>query len=126
MAAPPNIGVDLMLGVGGTPEGSSPPVRCARWAGAIQAKLWFTDDEQQQRALDAGHDLHRVLTATDLVRSDNAFLVSTGITEGELLNGVRYTSGGATTESLVMRVKSGTVRSIHSTHALQKLQKLSN
>ena len=126
MAATPNTGVDLALGVGGTPEGVLAACALRALGGTIQAKLWFADDQQRQRALDAGHDLQRVLTATDLVSSENAFFVCTGITDGELLQGVRYTSEGATTESLVLRVESGTIRSIHSTHALQKLQKLSN
>jgi fructose-1,6-bisphosphatase II len=125
MAATPNTGVDLALGVGGTPEGVLAACALRALGGAIQAKLWFADDQQRQRALDAGHDLQRVLTATELVSSENAFFVCTGITDGELLQGVRYTSEGATTESLVFRVESGTIRSIHSTHALQKLQKLS-
>jgi fructose-1,6-bisphosphatase II len=81
---------------------------------------------QRQRALDAGHDLDRILSTNDLVRSDNAFFVCTGITDGELLEGVRYTPNGATTESLVMRAKSGTIRSVHSRHALAKLRQNSS
>jgi fructose-1,6-bisphosphatase II len=124
MAARPNIGVDLMMGVGGTPEGVITACATRALGGAIQAKLWFTDDEQKQRAIDAGHDLDRVLVTEDLVRTENVFMVATGITEGELLNGVRYTAGGALTESIVMRGKSGTFRSITGEHSLKKLAKV--
>jgi len=122
MAATPGTGVDITLGVGGTPEGVLAACALRALGGAIQGKLWFTDDQQRQRALDAGHDLERVLTAADLVSSENAFFACTGITDGELLHGVRYTSQGAATESLVLRVQSGTVRSIRTQHALGKLQ----
>jgi len=121
MAARPSIGVDLMMGVGGNPEGVITACAMRALGGAIQAKLWFTDDEQKQRAVDAGHDLDQVLVTEDLVRTDNVFMVATGITEGELLNGVRYTPGGALTDSLVMRGKSGTVRSITAEHSLKKI-----
>ncbi|WP_111766666.1 class II fructose-bisphosphatase [Nakamurella deserti] len=124
MAARPNIGVDLMMGVGGTPEGVITACAMRALGGAIQTKLWFADDAQQQRAIDAGHDLDRVLVTEDLVRTDNVFMVATGITEGELLNGVRYTAGGALTDSLVMRGKSGTVRSITGEHSLKKIAKV--
>ncbi len=123
MAARPNIGVDMLMGVGGTPEGVITACAMRALGGAIQAKLWFKDDTQRQRAVDAGHDIDQVLNTDDLVKTDNVFMVATGITDGELLDGVRYTSGGATTESLVMRGKSGTVRSIHSEHALKKLSR---
>jgi fructose-1,6-bisphosphatase II len=126
MAATPNTGVDIALGVGGTPEGVLTACALRALGGAIQAKLWFADDVQRQRALDAGHDLDRILSTNDLVRSDNAFFVCTGITDGELLQGVRYTPNGATTESLVMRAKSGTIRSVHSRHALAKLRQRSS
>ncbi len=122
MAATPDTGVDVTLGVGGTPEGVLTACALRALGGAIQAKLWFADDVQRQRAIDAGHDLDRILTTNDLVRSDNAFFVCTGITDGELLQGVRYTPNGATTESLVMRARSGTIRSVHSQHALAKLR----
>jgi fructose-1,6-bisphosphatase II len=117
--------VDIALGVGGTPEGVLAACALRALGGAIHAKLWFADDVQRRRALDAGHDLDRVLTTNDLVRTDNAFFVCTGITDGELLQGVRYTATGATTESLVLRAKSGTVRSVHSRHALSKLRQAS-
>jgi fructose-1,6-bisphosphatase II len=123
MAARPNIGVDIMMGVGGTPEGVVTACAMRAMGGAIQTKLWFKDDEQKQRAIDAGHDLDRVLNTEDLVTTDNVYMVATGITDGELLEGVRYTAWGATTESLVMRGRSGTIRSIHTEHALRKLAK---
>ncbi|MFF3614413.1 class II fructose-bisphosphatase [Streptomyces sp. NPDC002580] len=115
-------GIDLLLGIGGTPEGiiSACAVKCL--GGTIQGKLWPKDDEERQRAIDAGHDLDRVLTTNDLVSGENVFFVATGITDGELLRGVRYRSETATTESIVMRSKSGTVRQITSEHRLSKLR----
>jgi fructose-1,6-bisphosphatase II len=115
-------GIDLLLGIGGTPEGiiSACAVKCL--GGTIQGKLWPKDDAERQRALDAGHDLDRVLTTEDLVTGENVFFVATGITDGELLRGVRYRSETATTDSIVMRSKSGTVRRIDSEHRLSKLR----
>ncbi|MFH9964940.1 class II fructose-bisphosphatase [Streptomyces mirabilis] len=115
-------GIDLLLGVGGTPEGiiSACAVKCL--GGTIQGKLWPKDDEERQRAVDAGHDLDRVLLTDDLVSGENVFFVATGITDGELLRGVRYRAETATTESIVMRSKSGTVRQIRSEHRLSKLR----
>jgi fructose-1,6-bisphosphatase II len=116
MAAREGTGIDLLLGIGGTPEGiiSACAMRCL--GGVIQARLWPRDDDERRKALDAGHDLDRVLTTDDLVTSDNVFFVATGITDGELLRGVRYHGGGAETYSLVMRSKSGTIRSLASEH----------
>ncbi|MBN0045266.1 class II fructose-bisphosphatase [Streptomyces actuosus] len=115
-------GVDLLLGIGGTPEGiiSACAVKCL--GGTIQGKLWPKDDEERQRAIDAGHDLDRVLTTDDLVSGDNVFFAATGITDGELLRGVRYRSETALTSSIVMRSRSGTVRRIDSEHRLSKLR----
>ncbi|SDC67891.1 class II fructose-bisphosphatase [Streptomyces prasinopilosus] len=115
-------GIDLLLGIGGTPEGiiSACAVKCL--GGTLQGKLWPQDDAERQRAVDAGHDLDRVLTDADLVTGDNVFFVATGITDGELLRGVRYRSETATTDSIVMRSKSGTVRRIDSEHRLSKLR----
>jgi fructose-1,6-bisphosphatase II len=115
-------GVDMLLGIGGTPEGiiSACAVKCL--GGTIQGKLWPKDDEERARAIDAGHDLDRVLTTDDLVSGENVFFVATGITDGELLRGVRYRSETATTDSIVMRSKSGTVRRIDSEHRLSKLR----
>ncbi|MEG3629591.1 class II fructose-bisphosphatase [Streptomyces poriticola] len=115
-------GIDLLLGVGGTPEGiiSACAVKCL--GGTIQGKLWPKDDAERQRAVDAGHDLDRVLTTDDLVSGDNVFFAATGITDGELLRGVRYRAETATTSSIVMRSRSGTVRRIDSEHRLSKLR----
>ncbi|MGW7264172.1 class II fructose-bisphosphatase [Streptomyces sp. NPDC054842] len=115
-------GIDLLLGIGGTPEGiiSACAVKCL--GGTIQGKLWPKDDEERSRAVDAGHDLDRVLYTDDLVSGENVFFVATGITDGELLRGVRYRAETATTESIVMRSKSGTVRQITSEHRLSKLR----
>ncbi|KAA0935321.1 MULTISPECIES: class II fructose-bisphosphatase [Streptomyces] len=115
-------GIDLLLGIGGTPEGiiSACAVKCL--GGTIQGKLWPKDDEERARAVDAGHDLDRVLLTDDLVSGENVFFVATGITDGELLRGVRYRSETATTDSIVMRSKSGTVRQITSEHRLAKLR----
>ncbi|GEB52104.1 MULTISPECIES: class II fructose-bisphosphatase [Streptomyces] len=115
-------GVDLLLGVGGTPEGiiAACAIKCL--GGAIQGKLWPKDDEERQRAVDAGHDLDRVLQTEDLVSGENVFFVATGITDGDLLRGVHYRGERAYTQSLVMRSKSGTIRQIDSVHQLSKLR----
>src|SRR6516162_673161 len=122
MAAREGTGVDLLVGIGGTPEGiiAACAIKCL--GGVIQGKLAPRDDAERDRALDAGHDLDRVLTTDDLVSSDDAFFAATGITDGELMAGVRYRSGGATTHSLVMRARSGTLRNIYSAHQLWKLK----
>ena len=122
MAAREGTGIDLLMGIGGTPEGIIAACAMKSLNGVIQGRLWPTDDDEKQRALDAGHDLDRVLTTDDLVSGDDAFFVATGITDGELMEGVRYRSGGATTHSLVMRSRSGTIRSIRSEHQFSKLR----
>jgi fructose-1,6-bisphosphatase II len=121
MAARDGTGVDLLLGIGGTPEGiiAACAIKCL--GGVILGKLAPSDDAERSRALEAGHDLSRVLTTDDLVTSDDAFFAATGITDGELMAGVRYRAGGATTHSLVMRARSGTLRNIYSEHQLWKL-----
>lgn len=121
-ACRPDSGVDLLLGIGGTPEGIITAVAMKCLGGVIQARLTPKDDDERQRALDAGHDLDRVLTTDDLVSADDCFFVATGITTGNLLRGVRYGSGAATTESIVMRSRSGTIRTIRSEHRLHKLK----
>ena len=122
MAASEGTGVDLLLGIGGTPEGiiTACAVKCL--GGVIQARLWPKKDEEFANAKTAGLDLEAVLTTDDLVRSDNVFFVCTGVTDGELVRGVRYRGGGATTESLVMRSKSGTIRRVISEHRFSKLR----
>ena len=121
MAARQGTGVDLLMGVGGTPEGIIAACAMKCLDGVIQGRLWPKDDEEKQRALDAGHDLDRVLLTDDLVTGDDVFFVATGITDGELMQGVRYRAGGCSTHSLVMRSRSGTIRSITSEHKLRKL-----
>ena len=127
MAARPDTGIDLMLGVGGTPEGIIAACAMKCIGGTIQGRLWPQDDEERQRALDAGHNLDDdfVLSTDDLVTGDDCFFVATGITDGELMRGVRYRGDGATTDSLVMRSRSGTIRSITAEHRLSKLRDFS-
>jgi fructose-1,6-bisphosphatase II len=117
----PTSGADILLGVGGTPEGVIAAAALKCMDGELQARLWARDDRERQAAVNAGYDVDRVLYVNDLVRGDNCFFAATGITDGELLRGVRYDSSGASTESLVMRCKSGTVRRIESRHRLKKL-----
>ncbi len=121
-AAREHTGVDMLLGIGGTPEGIITACALKCLGGEIQGRLWPQDDDERQKAIDAGHDLDRVLTTNDLVTGDNVFFCATGVTDGDLLRGVHYRSGGATTQSLVMRSKSGTIRTIESWHSLTKLR----
>ena len=113
--------VDVLMGVGGTPEGITAACALKCLGGMIQAKLWPRDQAEREKALAGGHDLDRVLTTDDLVTGDNCFFVATGVTSGDLLKGVRYRAGGAYTQSIVMRSKSGTIRVIDSYHRLEKL-----
>jgi len=122
MAARNDTGVDLLLGIGGTPEGIIAACAMKCMDGVIQGRLWPRDDEERDKAVDAGHDLERVLYTDDLVSGDDCFFVATGITDGELMKGVRYRAGGASTHSLVMRSRSGTIRQIISEHKLSKLK----
>jgi fructose-1,6-bisphosphatase II len=120
-AARPETGVDLLYGIGGTPEGviSAAALKCV--GGGIQGKLWPRNDEERQGLIDSGYDLDRVLLTDDLVQSDNVFVSATGVTTGALLRGVRYVNDGAITDSIVMRSRSGTVRRIEARHQLSKL-----
>ncbi|MGL4304762.1 MAG: class II fructose-bisphosphatase [Mycobacteriaceae bacterium] len=124
-AARPDSGTDILVGIGGTPEGiiAAAAMRCM--GGAIQGKLAPTDDDERQKAIDAGHVLDRILSTEDLVSGENVFFCATGVTDGDLLKGVRYFGGGATTQSIVMRSKSGTVRMIDAYHRLTKLREYS-
>jgi len=117
--------VDLLMGIGGTPEGviAAAAIKCL--GGALQGKLWPRNDEERQSLLDAGYDLERVLATDDLVAGSDVFVAATGVTSGALLRGVRYTKDGAVTESMVMRSRSGTVRRIEAEHAFEKLTKIS-
>ncbi|MDX6450172.1 MAG: fructose,6-bisphosphatase [Gaiellaceae bacterium] len=120
-AARPETGVDLLYGIGGTPEGviSAAALKCV--GGGIQGKLWPRNAEERQALIDTGYDLDRVLMTDDLVQSDNVFVSATGVTTGALLRGVRYVNDGAITDSIVMRSRSGTVRRIEARHKLSKL-----
>ncbi len=128
MAARADTGIDLLLGIGGTPEGIIAACAMKAMGGTIQGRLWPVDDEERQRALDAGHNLDpdHILTTDTLVTGDDCFFVATGITDGELVRGVRYRAGGAVTQSLVMRSRSGTIRTITSEHQLSKLRGFSS
>ncbi len=122
MAARAGTGVDLLLGIGGTPEGIIAAAAISCMGGAIQGRLWPQTPEEREKAIGAGHDLSRVLTTRDLVTGENVFFCATGITDGELLRGVRYDRGAVATSSIVMRSKSGTIRTVDSLHQLSKLR----
>jgi fructose-1,6-bisphosphatase II len=124
-AAQPGTGVDLLMGIGGTPEGvlSAAALKCV--GGTLQGKLWPRNDEERQALVDAGYDLDRVLLVDDLVGGDDVFFAATGVTTGALLRGVRYERQGAVTDSIVMRSRSGTVRRVEARHAFEKLEHLS-
>src|ERR671937_322267 len=124
-AAQPATGVDLLMGIGGTPEGviAAAALKCV--GGGVQGKLWPRNDEERQALADAGFDVDRVLTTDDLVSGEDVFVAATGVTSGALLRGVRYTAEGAVTDSIVMRSRSGTVRRIDAGHAFEKLEKFS-
>jgi fructose-1,6-bisphosphatase II len=124
-AARPGTGVDLMMGIGGTPEGVIAAAAVKSLGGVVQGRLWPRNDEERQSLVDAGYDPDRVLTTDDLVGGDNVFVAATGVTDGALLRGVRFTPGGAMTDSIVMRSRSGTVRRIEAQHALDKLERFS-
>jgi fructose-1,6-bisphosphatase II len=122
----PDAGVDVLFGIGGTPEGVTAAAALKCMGGEIQGKLWARTETERNAAIAEGYDLDRVLTTDDLVRGDNCFFAATGVTDGELLNGVRFHAGGATTQSLVMRSLSGTVRLIEARHRLDKLREISS
>ncbi len=126
MAAREGTGIDLLVGIGGTPEGIIAACAIKTLGGVIQGRLWPKDDDEKQKALDAGHDLDRVLETNELVQGEDVFFVATGITDGELLKGVRYGSGTVRTSSIVMRSRSGTIRVVESEHRLDKLRAYSS
>jgi fructose-1,6-bisphosphatase II len=117
-------GVDLLWGIGGTPEGvlSAAAIKCL--GGQLLGRLWPRDADERQAAIDAGYDLDEVLDADRLVSGQDVFFAATGVTDGELLQGVRYVRGKATTESLVMRSRSGTVRTVTARHDQAKLREV--
>ena len=119
-AARSGTGVDALMGIGGTPEGIVAACAIKSLGGVIQGRLWPTSDDEKQKAIDAGHDLDRVLSTNDLVTSDNCYFAATGITDGDLLRGVRYQKDRVLTQSIVMRSKSGTVRFVDAEHHASK------
>jgi fructose-1,6-bisphosphatase II len=121
-----NSGVDILLGIGGTPEGVLAAAALKCMGGEIQGRLWPRDDAERGAALAAGYDLDSVLHTDDLVAGNNCFFASTGITDGELLQGVRFHEHGCSTQSLVMRSKSGTLRKVDAVHRLEKLAEVSD
>ena len=125
-ASQPGTGVDLLMGIGGTPEGvlSAAALKCV--GGAMQGKLWPRNAEERQSLIDDGFDLDRILSTDDLVGGRDVFFAATGVTTGALLRGVRYTREGAITDSIVMRSRSGTVRRIEASHSFEKLEQISN
>ena len=118
-------GIDLLIGIGGTPEGviGASALKCL--GGAMQGRLYPRDDEERSKLLEAGYDLERVLTTDDLVAGDDVFFAATGITDGSLLRGVQYVAEGAVTRSMVMRARSGTVRYVDAEHSFEKLERYS-
>jgi fructose-1,6-bisphosphatase II len=125
-AAREGTGVDMLIGIGGTPEGviAATAIRCL--GGAMQGRLWPRNDQEREAAIEQGYDLDRVLTEKDLAGGENSFFACTGITDGDLVKGVRYRGDSAITQSIVMRSRSGTVRIIDALHRRSKLRELSN
>jgi fructose-1,6-bisphosphatase II len=123
-AARGGTGVDLLMGIGGTPEGviSAAAIKCL--GGALQGRLWPRDDDERRQLKEAGFDLDKVLTTDDLVAGEDVFVAATGVTSGALLRGVQYTADGAVTDSIVMRSRSGTVRRIEAQHRFAKVARL--
>jgi fructose-1,6-bisphosphatase II len=117
-------GIDMLMGIGGTPEGviSASAIKCL--GGALQGRLWPRNHEERKALLEAGFDIERKLTQDDLVQGDDCFVAATGVTGGALLEGVRVSSAGVQTESIVMRSRSGTVRRIAAFHPASKLHQL--
>lgn len=125
MTAIEDTGLDILMGIGGSPEAVVTACALKCMGGEIQCRLRPRSEEERQKALDEGLDLERVLTIDDLVRGDNVFFAATGVTDGELLQGVKYFGSGAKTYSIVMRSKSGTVRLVEATHRWEKLMRFS-
>jgi len=117
------VDIDLLMGIGGTPEGviAAAAIKCL--GGALQGRLWPRDDDERQALISAGYDPDRILNIDDLVSGDDVFVAATGVTSGALLRGVRSTKDGATTDSISMRSRSGTVRRIEAEHAYEKLER---
>ncbi|MEM9615064.1 MAG: class II fructose-bisphosphatase [Actinomycetota bacterium] len=122
--ARPGSGVDILFGVGGTPEGVITAAAMKAMGGDLQGRLWPRTDAERQQLVDEGFDVEKILTLDDLISSDNCFFAATGITTGDLLKGVKVDTRGVTTQSLVMRSRSGTVRLIEATHRHEKVDQL--
>ena len=122
----PDTGADILFGIGGTPEGVIAAAAMKCMGGEIQGRLWPRNEDERRAAISRGYDLERVLTTDDLVAGDNCFFAVTGITDGEVLKGVHYDARGATTQSLVTRSKSGTVRQVNARHQFGKLSRYSS
>jgi fructose-1,6-bisphosphatase II len=125
MTALPDTGIDVLIGIGGTPEGVLAACALRAMGGEIQGKLYARDEDELRRGREAGYDFEKILTMDDLVSSEDVFFAATGITDGELLKGIKYTGEGARTDSLVVRGLTGTVRRIEATHKINKLRELS-
>jgi fructose-1,6-bisphosphatase II len=125
MACFPESGIDALLGIGGTPEGVLAACAIRALGGELQGKLYIRSEEEKRLGLEMGYDLDKVITMDDLVSSNDVFFAATGITDGELLNGVRYTGDGGETQSLVIRGKTGTIRWVNAKHDFTKLNKVS-
>lgn len=125
MTALPDSGIDALMGIGGTPEGVLAACALRAMGGEIQGKLYARDEDELRRGEEMGYDFDKVLTMDDLVSSEDVFFAATGITDGELLDGVKYMSRGARTQSLVVRGVTGTVRTVTATHSLEKLEVIS-
>jgi fructose-1,6-bisphosphatase II len=121
----PDSGTDILFGIGGTPEGVIAACALKALGGAIQGRLWPRNEDERARALEQGYDLEKVLTTDDLVASDDVFFAATGVTDGDFVRGVRYFGDGARTQTVVMRSKSGTIRTIDATHRWHKLMRYS-
>jgi fructose-1,6-bisphosphatase II len=126
MTAMPDSSIDVLMGIGGTPEGVLAACALRAMGGEIQGKLFARNDEELARGRAMGYDFNKVLTMDDLVASEDVFFAATGITDGELLDGVKYSPHGARTHSLVVRGATGTVRQVIATHSLEKLEKISS
>ncbi|NPA26614.1 MAG: class II fructose-bisphosphatase [Chloroflexi bacterium] len=124
MTAWPDSGIDVLMGIGGTPEGVIAACALRAMGGEIQGKLYARNEEELRKGREMGYDFEKVLTLDDLVASDDVFFAATGITDGELLRGVKYSADGARTHSLVVRGLTGTVREILATHRLEKLRRI--
>ena len=125
MPSLPDTGVDMLLGIGGSPEAVLTAAALKCLGGDVQCKLWPRNEQERVQAKQLGLDLHQVLTIDDLVRGDDVFFALTGVTDGELVKGVHYFPHGAITETLVMRSRSGTIRRIQAVHNFEKLERYS-